>query len=125
MLKILSLNVVVDLITVSIVLQYSELIVLSFLGPREGFVVHELALAVGRTVFEGLALLALLAAPFLRVLVLPDVDVFEGPTIFLYFFEDVRCGHADLSLSLGIFAEQHLEIFFHVYGLVVVDVFLG
>ena len=61
----LTLDVFLDLIAVSIVLQYSELLVLSFLGPREGLVVHDFALAVGRTVFERLAFLAMLVASLL------------------------------------------------------------
>lgn len=122
---LLSLAVFIDLVAVSIVLQYSNLLVLSLLRSREVFVVHEFALAVDRTVFERLNFLAILAAPLLRVLMLPDVDVFECSAVLFNFFEDVRRRHADLGLSLRVFGEQHLEIFFHVDRVVVKDVVLG
>lgn len=57
--------VFIDLVAVSIILQYSDLLVLSLLRPREVLVVHEFALAIDRTVFERLAFLAMLAASLL------------------------------------------------------------
>ena len=124
-LTLISFAVFVDLVAVPIVLQYSDLLVLSFLGPREVLVVHEFALAVDRAVFERLALLAVLAALLLRVLMLPAVDLLERSAVLFNFFEDIRRSHADLGLSLRGFAEEHLEIFFHVDGVVVKDAILG
>lgn len=56
---------------------------------------------------------------------LPDVDVFEYSAVLFNFFEDIRCGHADLGLALRVFGEQHLEIFFHVDRIGVEVVVLG
>lgn len=89
----------VHLVAVSIILQYSDRFMLSFLRPREVLVIHEFALAVDCTVFERLAFLAVLAALLLRVVMLPTVDLLQRSAVLLNFFQDIRCCYAEFGLS--------------------------